>query len=304
MNPSKEKQENKVYHLRIHAYSTGYGNPEEKSTYHADLFLSLEEARGKGREYLNKAVQNLYKASDYCTGEKDGLTMEDFIKDKMVCYHFTVTEIDLELLQKYNPRKKFADIMPAVYHPKNRPPHTEYTYDLNGELLWRNYEYRDESMYACSYLHVREGDERPDAGTKFKPGDLVQLVRPLSTFGYDIKSDTEQIFVVAGEPRRDNHGTLVENTYHIETILKDGTYLWDLDFGYPFQGIHECELQLCNAELPPSNPLVFLQKLWRGEFENQEELVKHMELREYSFRNELSWREIPEFEAYGKEDNQ
>lgn len=305
MNISENKSANIVYQVKVEVHSTDdrYGLLIEKDPLCSDILFTHKQAHEKGVDYLRSSIHRLYETSDYCAHEEDSLTIEDFIKDRQVYYRFTVLEIDLKTLNTYDYRN-------SINRPKwclaNRPPHLEYSYDLDGNLIDCNYVYYNhrggiDFTYPVSYIKCRPGDELPDAGTKFKEGDLVRLIRPCYSNGYRMQLDTEQVFVVCGEPKRDKNGALIENTYMIETVSDSGEYLWDFDFGYPFQCIHENELQLYDEELPEDNPLRFLQRIYLGEFE-YDNIVSKMENGEISLRNTVSLHDIPELKSImGKE---
>jgi hypothetical protein len=219
-------------------------------------------------------MQKLYESSYYCTRDENCLTLEDFIEDDKVEYDFAIMEIDLDLL-------KTSELQIPLYS-QQKPPHVRYEYDFQGELLRRNWVYYQEhfeqggwpyyfdlSWETSIWRQNREGDDLPEAGTKFKVGDFVRLRRPMRERHYQHRrADTEQVFVVRYTPRRDDKGQLLENTYQLETVTERGEHLstYDLTFDYPCQGIHESELVLHDDKVAVDSPLHFLRRIFLGEF--------------------------------------
>ena len=281
---------NKIYHLEVEAYSMRFGCLREKNACYAGLFFSHEEAYRKGKEVMDKKIRKLYEASSYCDGKPDGPTLEDFIKANQVFDYWTITEIDLDRLKAMADADKKSI---REYYKQSPPIHIEYAYDHNGELLRRYYIWRSELQAFDSsgtYYQNREGDDLPEAGTKFHVGDFVRLNRPGESI--DGKFSTETVFVVAGTPRREKDGTLKENSYRIETVSKEGKYQWDSDFHLPFSGIHENELVMHEDEVDIGSPLWFLRRVLLGELGDVGEIVKKLEKGEIALTPDVTWEEL------------
>jgi len=292
------KHMNKVFFSQVEVYSTRVGRLREKDALHSAVYFSHEEAYESGKETLDRAVRECYEASDYCDGEGDPTAFEDFIKDGEVFCRWTITDIDLDVLKSFEfPKGNRYDLQP--------PAHVEYEYDLDGELLQRNnWWYIDGVSEAGGGVcfQNREGDELPGAGTKFQAGDFVRLKRPLKAGGE--RFSIEQVFVVEGIPQRPDGGRPFENTYHLCAVSKWGDYLWDLDFHYPFQGIHESELVLHDEEVDENGALMFLSRLARGEFNESEEIHKRLIDEKIVLSTDISWTEIPELAALAGEESE
>jgi len=281
-----------VYHVEVIAHSTKFGSLQEKDSHFCNVYLTHDEAFKSGKEWLDNRIERLYKSSDYCDGKEDSLTLQDFLNDGFVYYRFIVTEIDVKLWKTYNYPRKDKHL--------HKPPHVEYEYDLNGELLQSCYVYYLDNV-PFSYLQRREGDDEPTAGTKFKMGDFVRLKRPLVS-DFNEKYDTKQIFVISGIPSRDENGVLIENCYHVDTVGKNGEYKWAVDFHYPFQGIHESELEAVSYHTminsddidDVNTPLWFLQRLMRGEVENQQKILQKLRNGEISLDSNSLWYQLAE----------
>ena len=302
MEISDEKKPCTVYHVKVEAYSSGarIGRLIEKNHFYSNIFFTHKEAYEAGLANIRDMIRRIYEASDYYAGEEGRLTLEDFMADSQAWYDFTVMEIDLQAIEKW---KKSP---PADFCIANRPPYLEYSYDHGGEMLGCRYVYcvgsnKYGNSNAVASIEYRPGDELPGAGTKFKSGDLVRLVRPVFSHRYRRLFDTEQIFVVMAGPYRSNEGLIMENTYTIETVSEDGEYLREFNFDNLFGSIHESELQPCNAALPGDSPLHFLQRVARGEFDGQDEgqdeqinIIEKLENGEISFRNSVLCSDVPE----------
>ena len=287
---------NKVYLLQVEVYSTYFGILKEKNALRSELFFSHEDALEQGKKYVKEKVEACYKASDYCDGNAGSLSLEDFLRDEKVYYRFTITEIDPELLENY--------IFPegGNYH-LHTPAHVEYEYDLEGSLIGRNFWWYYLGLVdnpgVC--FQNREGDELEGAGKKFLIGDFVNLKRELRTGTGDIFG-TDTLFVVYNTPRRADDGGLIENMYNVSTVGKWGEYIWDLDFHYPFQGIHESELVKYEGEVDENGPFMFLKRLYLDEIEDAEAVIKKLIDGKVLLTSTKSWWDIPELKALAGED--
>jgi len=293
---------NKVYHLEVEVFSKRFGCLREKKSHIADLFFTHEEAYRKGKEIVDRKIRRfyeeaidkrnreLYKTSDCREGTPYSLTVDDFVKSEKVFARWTITEIDLDRLKAMEDAGNQGK---SGYHKQSPPIHIEYTYDHNGELLHRYYIWRFELQAFHSggtYYQNRDGDDLPEAGTKFRVGDFVRLTRPHESM--DGKFSTDTVFVVEATPLREKDGTLRENSYRIETVSKEGKYQWDSDFHLPFSGIHENELIKHEDEVDTGSPLWFLRRVLLGELGDVGEMVKKIENGEISLVPDVTWEEL------------
>jgi hypothetical protein len=293
---------NKAYHLVVEACSTRFGNLREKNSCHADVFFTHEEAYQKGKEVLTEKIQKLFEASDYCDGKSERTrkehardrahhkpgkgTVNGFVEDGQVRYLWRITEIDLDRLMEYEDYDGFfSEDCPLI--------HIQYTYDYDGELLHRYY-YWPVGLEVFSdggvYVHIREGDDLPEAGTRFQVGDFVRLKRPMET--RDGKFDTETVFVVYDSPQPFKGMRYWENIYFIETVSEDGRYLCDQDFHAPDSGIHENELVLHDGEVNENSPLWFLRRVHLGELGDIEEITEKLLNGEIALTPSTTWEEL------------
>ena len=283
---------NKIYHLRVEAYTKRFGSLKGKEPLYSELFFSHEKAWEKGKERLHYMAQELFEHSGYNN-------MQEFLRDGQIDYFWRIDEHDAANFGKCErPETNDYDLYPPTY--------IEQEYDFDGELSSRNYVWKSEDFEL--YRQVRENDNMPEAGTKFNEGDFVQLKKPKRTrYGNNI--DFKYIFLVVDTPRRDEEGRLKENTYGIETVGKKGEYLWDWDWYYPFSWIHEDELVKYEGDIDKNSPLMFLRRVFAGEFdglftddiEAGRAIVRKLESYEILLDPCLSWREIPELAMFEKE---
>lgn len=118
----------------------------------------------------------------------------------------------------------------------------EWYYDLHGNL-------RERLVWdACGY-DIRPGDEKPEAGTKFKMGDIVVWER-------NCPNRKSNVYVVAGTPFKRELPQLWENYYNIAGIDED-------DGCWYHEHAHESELKPYSDELPDGYAL--LSKLYKKE---------------------------------------
>ena len=294
MGMEADSKKNTIYHLKVVAYPKQFGKLRPTDVLYSGIFFSLEEAWENGKKHLADKAQAFYDASGY--GPK-GLSLKEFIDDDQMYYYWTITEYPLDNFNEIEWPKTYN----YTLYPHN---YIEHIYDFNGEMLCRYYIWDMRSMNARRYIY--DGDDLPEAGKKFKVGDFVQLKRPLKS-NYD-SFDVHDIFVVFGTPRLDEEGHVESNGYGIETVTEKGEYLWHLEFGFSWDGIHESELVKYEGEVPEDSPLMFLRRVFLGEFDGMfideygdRGIVRKLEEGEISLSTCLSWREIPELAALAAE---
>ena len=303
-----DDKKNTVYHLQIEAYSRKFDRLKEKNSIYSKVLFSHEAAWDTGKWYMADTVQALYDVSGY---EKDGLSLQDFVADQ-ICYHWTITEIDLELLHKDGcPKNEELHLAPSA--------HIKCQYDLYGELIGRSFWWYSDGIYCFfnvnshGFIEKRVGDELPGAGQKFQVGDFVRMKRLWKGLCTLYGFDGDEIFVVTNAPIRnakilEEKKACFENTYCIGTAGKRGEYIWDVHFhGYSL-GLHENELVKYEGEVSEDSPLMFLRQVLLGEYDDMftdeydnRWIVRKLKEGEISLAPCLSWREIPELAALAAE---
>lgn len=123
-----------VYHLEVEAYSTRFGELQEKNSHESGVYSTIENALGRGKEWLEERINYLYKDSSYCTKE-NSLTLQDMIKDEMIYYSFKITEIDPVYADNF-------EIPEYEYECEElQPTHIINYYNLEGKLQYTSVEY-------------------------------------------------------------------------------------------------------------------------------------------------------------------
>ena len=287
-------KKNTIYHLNVTTYPRQFGKLRPKDVLFSGIFFSLEAAWENGKKRLDDKAQGFYDASGNAS---KGLSLKEYIGNDQMYYFWTITEYPLDNFnEKEWPKTNNYSLYPHNY--------IEHIYDFDGEMLCRYYIWDIRSMNARRY--ICDGDDLPEAGKKFKVGDFVRLKRPL-TSNYK-NFDVDDIFVVFGTPRWDEEGHIYSNNYGIETVTECGEYLWHLEFGYCWGGIHESELVKYEGEVPEDSPLMFLRQVFLGEFDgmfNDEYgsrgILRKLEDCEILLSPRLSWQGIPELAVLVKE---
>jgi len=283
-------KKNTVYHLKVEAYPKRFWGLRPSNVFYSKIYFSFDAAWSNGKKYLDEKAQVFYDASGY---NPKGLSLQNFMDDDQMGYYWTIREYPLENFEeRVCPKTNNYSLYPHNY--------IEHIYDFNGEMLCRYYIWDMRNMNDRRY--IQEGDELPDAGKKFKVGDFVRLKRPMKSAYYSF--DIDDIFIVFGAPRFDEEGRVHKNGYGIETVTEHGEYLYELEFGYSWDGIHENELVKYEGEVAEDSPLMFLRRVFLGEFDDmfcneyrQRGIFRKLENREILLSPHTSWREIPELAA-------
>ena len=162
------KTTNIIYHLIVKAHSTRYGNLIELDNNYTNVYSTLDRAVEVGTNWLRNKIKRLYEESNYCTREKDTLTIQDMLDENEIYYNFSVTE--------FNPR--YADNFEVPDHEYEckhyAPSHIEYSYNLEGQLQYKELQYRYHNGYSGHYFtrFPRDDENKPN---KFRVGDYVKL---------------------------------------------------------------------------------------------------------------------------------
>ena len=157
----------------------------------------------------------------------------------------TFAKTDIEnWLERHKPDSEYisGSIKIMERDTEDEDVNIEWYYDLHGNLCERLV------WDMCGY-DVRPGDEKPEAGTKFKIGDIVELKQSCN----NMKSN---IYVVAGTPFKREPPQLWENYYIIDGIDQGNGY-------WHHEHAHESEIKHYSGKLPDGYAL--LSKLYKKE---------------------------------------
>jgi hypothetical protein len=224
------------------------------------VYSTLDLAINAGREFCAERVQQLYDESEYKSMD---LSVDDFISDKVVEASFCVTEIDPEIADNY------AELCKDKSEQEYPPHHIEWDFDISNNFERPYRRIVDALLGYEMYLE----DDRPEAGTLFKKGELV--VAPTR--------EKNRIYIVADVPlRRERYW---ENIYCLHYIDECGCYGWGMH-----DHIHERELAHYDGQAPQG--LQFLAKILKGEIELSDELRSKVDNGEINFSDKPSWHDI------------
>ena len=119
-----------IYLLKVSANSKRFGELIERDSFYSEVFSSLDKAVEEGKLWLKKRLKFLNSQIN------NDLIYDKPQKNKDFEYSFTVTELDLNYIDKFNALKD--------YDKENyiEPTHKIYNYNMNGILSNIDLEYR------------------------------------------------------------------------------------------------------------------------------------------------------------------
>ena len=122
--------DNMIYLLKVSANSKRFGELIERNSYYSEVYSSLDKAVEEGKAWMKERLKflNLEIEND--------LSFDENFKNEKLEYSFTVTELDLDYINKFN---NLEDEEKDKYI---EPTHKIYNYNINGVLLNIELEYR------------------------------------------------------------------------------------------------------------------------------------------------------------------
>ena len=119
-----------IYLLKVSANSNKYGELIERNSFYSEVYSSLDKAVKEGKAWMKERLKflNLEIENDLSFGEN--------AENEELEYSFTVTELDLDYIEKFN---NLEDEEKDKYI---EPTHKIYNYNINGNLLNIELEYR------------------------------------------------------------------------------------------------------------------------------------------------------------------
>jgi hypothetical protein len=255
-----------IYQLKVSvrekdAWSYKFGN------FFSEVYATLDEAIEIGIREVGAMIEKA-RSVDPFYKDKPDKPIEDFI-DSYLSYVFTVYEFDPHTEERQKVFINTEKLVPV--------PFIEWDYDYKGGLLMRT-EWRG----GLGYLRY-PGDELANAGTHFKPGDLV-------TLSYS-KEEHPQVYVVEYSP-----GSPIgvpfekwENVYTVLYIREDGIFSFDYH-----EHFHESKLRLYTGDVPENSALNMLNGVFSGRKKISEELKEKILAGEIGLSDKPNWRSIRE----------
>lgn len=259
-----------VYLLQTEAYSTRYGELQEKYSTKSGVYSTQEIAIEKGKEWLTERLEELHKSIDV-----EG-TIQDLIDWHAIYYEFKVTEIDPEYADNYVLAEHRYDCESEL------PTHTEYYYNFKGELISKYYEYRD-CYDGESYMTNAYSEKEESKFNAFEVGDLVTVV--------DDEIPIDRIFVIKEVLDALEYKGYSEYRYALATDIydeeKNEHYLEDI---YEYS---ERQLNKFEGNIEPDSPIAIISKVYKNTFEISPETERRLIGEEWlneniSFRNKCN----------------
>ena len=274
----EELKNNNVFHLEIEVYNSRYGDLIERDNFFNGVYSTLEKAVSEGKNWLDKRLQDIYQNSDYCTKEKDTLTLQDMLDDEIISYCFKVTELDPVYAESF-------EVPDMEYKCKDlAPTHIIYYYNLQGDLERRYFEYLSPKG-GYGYIIQRYQTDDENAQNKFKVGNFVTVI--------DENKKIDQVFVVATVPIRNDPYKLFENVYTLATITDRDRFEFYHDY-------HERKIRKYEGTIQEDSPLMLLKKIYTKEIEVSQNIWEKIQENKILLHIHPSFKEIKELNRGGK----
>lgn len=236
----------------------------------AEVFFSFDEAKKYLLDVFNGRLTNIYLDDPiFRDGKANDLDDDNWKREyisEYVEYELTISEIDLDI--------------PSNQYSAEGVRRMEWELRYTGDIRSRYIVLRDGVG-----VEFRPSDELPEAGTKYKVGDLV-------TYNdWENKDYFADVFVVIKTPQKVESGVW-PNRYEVAYIEKSKIVrpvVHTVEF-------HEEDIQPCFDALLEHNPLkeqlLALQKVARGEVKLPEKLRDDIFDGKVMFNDIPSWRDI------------
>lgn len=264
----------KVYFAHGHIIgqdATGDNERWDRWSNFSEVFFSFDEAKKYLLDVFNGRLTNIYladpifrdgKAADLDDDNWKGEYISEYIE-----YSLTISEID-------------SDMPPEQYSAEG-VRRMEWEIRYTGDIRTRYIVLRDGVG-----IEFRPSDELPEAGTKYKVGDLV------TCNDWENKDYFPEAFIVIKTPQK-IEGGVWPNHYEVAYIEKSRSrrpVVHTVEF-------HEEDIQPCFSVFLEHNlfkeQLLVLQKVARGEVELTEKVREDIFGGKILFNDEPSWRDIP-----------
>jgi hypothetical protein len=254
----------KFYLLRVCAFKKDFENLCDAYRHRSLIFYSLREAVKTGKAILKFQTGELFKTSGAKAFYKR--PGDEFI-EAHIDYIFEIEEFDPDAQKNWRPCGR-------PYEEIENPYAVIWEFDYKGKLTGRWFGGKPQDFDAvkadyCPAYDYRPGDEKADAGTRFRLGDVV--------CSKDKKN--KRICVVGGTPLKE--GKYFENNYICEFIGGG-----NLTHYHP----HESEIEKYAGEIPEG--LLWLSRYFKGEIKISPADAEKISNGEYSFRDEPSYKTI------------
>ena len=262
----------KIYLLQVKTYDY----IDETEDEYIEIFRTFERAKCYGLEFLNQKLES------YC---KDlNKSIKQALKEEKIDYDFKIIEEDIEYAEDFN---RALDICEEIEELLiYEPTHKEFILDYTGEITnicIRYFPNQKETKWR-NCLYLKPNDLLPKAGTKFKVGDLVKIIKPnsrLEDISYEHYSEYSDVYVVRFLPRRIENQKYLRNTYALSEIKDDnyapGIYTWEF---------HEEQIAEYDESIKENSPIDVLRKIIKKEIKISRETWEKLKNGTISLREE------------------
>ena len=282
---TKEKPITKIYLLRVCAYRL---SDERCNVWDNEsiVFLDLKSAVKAGKKILKEQLTKLWKTDEDFDVYKN---IVEFLnpREEKADYVFEVCEMELHKIKSWHWQYDWNTQYSERDFIEN-PLFVCWSYDFEGNLLSRKFCRVDDKHrlsgggwrsypYVC--VEFLPDDELPDAGTKFKLGDLV-----VKKHNEVLNRRNIQIYIIGECPERKD-GRLFSQNEYMCYFIQDGKFEY-----ISHDHLHESELELYTGEAPAS--FKWLSDVVAGKIKISEEDRKKVFNGEVSFAEEISYKDI------------
>ena len=265
--------------------------------HYENVYSSLELAKQKGEEWLEKELRKEYE--DWFEEDtksdipRKKLSKEQLFKLKTI-YDFLITEFDPEYVDKLKDINNLQSVLDydinELFCADLVPAKIQHSYDYNGKEIYIT------GIYFFSFKGKRrerkimmdyEDYNNPSAGTKFKKGDIVKIKENYdSHFGnYHFYN---KLHVITDVPHKKKNQKFFKNLYDV--IVNHNSF----DEGCHVDVFNEKELELYTGKLPEESPIIFLSKYFKGEIKLKNVSWMDIECGSITLNENKSFRDIPE----------
>ena len=272
----QKKKSNIVYMLQLSIYDDSIGNNHDVLVgewHYNDVFTSIEKAVAVGKKELLRKLKEL-KSQIFRDAKID-----EIIEASVTSYEFYVYEFD--------PDVKRSRVLPWVQWDD----YASWDFNYKGKLRSReeSKSYNNDGKMDFSIKEVNPGDEKEDAGSKFKAGDFVKIDSQWH--------DKNLVYIIHDCPGKKSewlekhpHGNLNdwENRYSVSSIDNDGLFVSVFS--------HEMNIRLYEGVVPSDHPLQWLRMFITGEVDIEYDVWGDIHDRKIVFDcsySKKSWRDIP-----------
>ena len=262
----------KTYLLQVESYDY----IDELDDDYVEVFSTYKRAKKYGLEFLNKKLES------YC--EYINKSIKQALKEDKIDYDFRIIEEDLEYAEKFNQQLGICEEIEKllIYEPT----HKEYILDYTGKItnICIRYLPNQKETKERNSLYLKPNDLLPTAGTKFKIGDLVKIIKPnkkMEDYSYEFYPEYSDVYVVRYLPRRIEGQKYLRNTYALAEIKNDNYSpgIYTMEF-------HEEQIAEYDDSIKENSPIDVLRKIIKKEIKVNRETWEKLKNGIISFKDE------------------